>query len=82
MGIALKVFAVYMVIFLLIFWRDRKKGKGKTRGHAAYWVPIGAVVVIVLLSVLKVFISGAYIIIILLVLLGVVTLTYWHSRKR
>ncbi|MCL1917227.1 MAG: hypothetical protein FWG14_02750 [Peptococcaceae bacterium] len=79
MGIALKVFVVYMIVFLLMMWRDHKKGK-KARGRAYYLVPIGALVVIVLLSVLKIFI--VYKIIILLVSLVAVTLTYWHYRKR
>ena len=78
MGIALKVFAIYMIFFSATLWWDRKRGRKKSRGPAIF-VPIAAVVIIVVLSVVKVWII--YKILLLLLMVGVAGLTYWHFRS-
>lgn len=76
MGVALKVLAVFVLIFMAVLWWDRVRGHRKNR--FAWFLPILALVVAVFLSVLKIYII--YKIIILIVALGVGGLTYWHFK--
>ncbi|MCL1851520.1 MAG: hypothetical protein FWF88_00605 [Peptococcaceae bacterium] len=80
MGVALKVFAIFMLVFLVVFWWNGFRGKKRTRGMSGFLLPLAALVVVVFLSVLKIFII--YKIIILLVTIVVGGLTYWHFMDR
>ncbi|MCL1792085.1 MAG: hypothetical protein FWG40_12240 [Peptococcaceae bacterium] len=80
MGMALKVVAIFMLVALIVFGWNRMRGRKSTHGMANFLLPVAALVVIVFLSLLKVFIIYKIIILIVAILVG--GLTYWHFLDR
>jgi hypothetical protein len=80
MGIAIKIFVIYIAIFIVIFWWDHKRGKETNRKLVRYFIPLAGLVALFMLTVVKIFIIYKIIILVVLTIAG--GLIYWHFRDK